>query len=78
MSNLGFWGYGENGSLFSGSTGNYFEGFGGQAHSLGDLESCKKVKKKSHLKGKAFISLIFLKKIFGLENLNVFTFVLTC
>ena len=41
-----------------GSTGNYFQGFGGQAHSFGDLGSPakKKRKKKSHLKGKAFIS----------------------
>ena len=32
----GFWGSGENGYLFSGITGDYFQGFGEQAHSLGD------------------------------------------
>ena len=59
------------------STGNYFQGFGEQAHSFGDLwSSGKKLiinKKKSHLKGKAFI---FFKFFFGLDpplgNLNVF------
>ena len=50
-----------------GSTGYYFEGFGQQAHYFGDLGShAKKVKIKSYLKGKAFISFdLFLKKIFG-------------
>ena len=48
-----------------GSTGNYFQGFGEQAHSFEDLGSPAKKFKKSHLKGKAFISFDFLKKIFG-------------
>ena len=39
-----------------GSTGNYFQGFGEQAHSFGDLGSPAK---KSHLKGKACISFFF-------------------
>ena len=40
-----------------GSTGNYFLGFGEQAHSLrGFMEPCKRLFKKSHLKEKAFIS----------------------
>ena len=48
-----------------GSIGNYFQGFGEQAHSLGDLATgspAKKVKKKSHLKGKTFISFDLKKK----------------
>ena len=46
-----------------GSIGNYFQGFWEQAHSFGDLGSpAKKVKQKSHLKGKAFISFDFFKK----------------
>ena len=49
-----------------GSTGNYFQGSGEQAHSFGDLGSPAIKLKKSHLKGKAFISFDFLrKKIFG-------------
>ena len=62
-----------------GSSGNYFQGFGEQAHSLEFSEPCTKVK-KSHLKAKAFI----LFEIIGpqtpppLGNLNVFTYVLTC
>ena len=47
-----------------GSTGNYFQEIGEQAHSFGDLRSPAKSKKKSHLKGKAFILFDFLK-IFG-------------
>ena len=40
-----------------GSTGNYFQGLGEQVHNLRDLGSPEtKSKKKSHLKGKAFIS----------------------
>ena len=38
------------------STGNYFQGFGEQAHSFGYLGRPAKKSKKSHLKGKAFIS----------------------
>ena len=45
-----------------GSTGYYFPGFGEQAHSFGDLGSPAKSKKKSQLKGKAFISFDFFKK----------------
>ena len=45
------------------STDNYFQGFGEQANSFGDLGSPAKKYKKSHLKGKAFISFDFLKKI---------------
>ena len=46
-----------------GSTGNYFQGFGEQAHSYGDLWSpAKKEIKKSYLKGKAIISFDFFKK----------------
>ena len=49
-----------------GSTGNYFQGFGEQAHSLGNLGSPAKKYKKSHLKRKAFILFdFFKKKIFG-------------
>ena len=69
------------------STDNYFQGFGEQANSFGDLGSPAKKYKKSHLKGKAFISFDFLiKKIFGfwgeaprppLANLNLFTFMPT-
>ena len=47
MGPQGFWGSGENGYLFSGScpgsTGNYFQGFGEQAHSFGDSGSPEKV-----------------------------------
>ena len=45
----------------NGSTGNYFQGFGEQAHSLGDLggPAKNKNKKNSYLKGKAFISFDF-------------------
>ena len=54
---LGIW---ENGYLFFmelGSTGNYFQGIGEQAHSFGDLGStAKKLKKNPYPKGKAFIS----------------------
>ena len=83
---LGIWG----GCLFIfrelGRTGNYFQGFGEQAHSFGDLGSPTKSKKKSHLKAKAFISFDFNKdlQLLGgspadpLGNLNVFTFLLTC
>ena len=86
-----FWKSGENGFFIFWelwSTGDYFPGFGEQAHSFGDLGSpAKKFKKKlkTHLKGKAFILFdFFLKKnIFGfsrplLANLNVLTFVLKC
>ena len=45
-----------------GSTGNYFQGFGEQVHSFGDLGSPAKKLKKSHLKGKAFILFDFFKK----------------
>ena len=64
-----------------GSTGNYFQGFGEQAHSFGDLGSPA----KSNLKGNSFILFDFLKKNLQLLKggeprgyLNVFTFVLTC
>ena len=54
----GFWGSGENGYL--GSTSNYFQGFGVQAHSFGDLGSpAKKLKNSTSLR------LIFKKKFFG-------------
>ena len=45
-----------------GSTGNYFQGFGEQVHSFGDLGSPAKKIKKSYLKGKAFILFDFFKK----------------
>ena len=69
-----------------GSTCNYFQGFGEQAHSFGDLGSpAKNSKKKSHLKGKAFISFDFQKISSAsggkppapLRYLIVYTFVLT-
>ena len=42
----------------------YFQGFGEQAPSFWGLrEPCKKVKKKSHLKGKAFISSALKKNL---------------
>ena len=45
-----------------GSTGNYFQGYGEQAHSLGDL-GCpvkkQKINLKSHLKGKSFFLVNF-------------------
>ena len=87
---LGIWGEG----LFIfrelGSTGNYFQGFGEQAHSFGNLGSpAKKQKINFTLKEKPSFRLIFSKKILGLmgvspqtplakSRLNVFTFVLTC
>ena len=46
-----------------GSTGNYFQGFGEQAHSFRDLGSPAKKEKKSHIKGKAFISFDFFLKL---------------
>ena len=67
-----------------GSTGNYFQGFVEQAHSFGDLGSPAKNTNTPHLKGKAFIWFDFFFKICGFwrdvpfENLNVFTFMLTC
>ena len=45
-----------------GTTGNYFQGFGEQAYRFGDLGSHAKKKKKTHLKGKAFISSDFFFK----------------
>ena len=45
-----------------GSTCNYFQGFGEQAHSFGDLGRTAKNLKKSHLKGKAFISFDFFQQ----------------
>ena len=46
-----------------GSNGNYFQGFGEQAHSFGDLGSpTEKFFLKSHLKGKAFITFDFFSK----------------
>ena len=72
----------------AGGTGNYFQGFGEQAHNLGDLGSpAKKYKKNLTLKEKPSFHMIFFKKIFGFlrkaprppfANLNAFTFVLTC
>ena len=41
----GFWGSGENGYLFSGSTGNYFRGAREQAHNFGDIGSLAKKQK---------------------------------
>ena len=79
---LGIWG--ERLFIFRelGSTGNYFQEFGEQAHSFWDLGSPEKVMKKIRLKGKAFISFDFFKKILRppdpLGNLNVFATVLTC
>ena len=71
-----------------GSTGNYFQGFGEQAHSFGDLGSPAKKKQKNFtLKEKPSFHLIFSKNFFGfwgeaphtpLGYLNVFAFVLTC
>ena len=75
------------------STGNYFQGFGEQAHSFGDLGSTAKSKKISPLR-KSLHSFDFFPKNSsaswgggggggrvggggGLENLNVVTFVLT-
>ena len=70
-----------------GSTINYFQGFGEQAHSFGDLGSpAKKVKhefKNFTLKEKPSFRLIFLNSFSAsagsfqtpLHNLNVFTFV---
>ena len=49
-----------------GSICNYFQGFGEQAHSFGDLGSPAK-SKKYHLKGNAFISFIY----FFLKNLRL-------
>ena len=51
-----------------GSTGNYFQRLGEQAHNLGDLGSLAhkvKNKLKKNLREKTFISFDFLKKIFG-------------
>ena len=48
-----------------GSTGNYFQVFGEQVHSFGELGIPAKKLKKSHLKRKAFILLIFSKNFFG-------------
>ena len=45
-----------------GSTGNYFQGSGEQAHSFGDLGSPAKKILKTHLKGKACISFDFFLK----------------
>ena len=56
---LGVWGiWGEWLFIFRklDSTGNYFQEFREHAHSFGDLGSPAKKQKKSHLKGKAFIS----------------------
>ena len=74
-----------------GSICNYFQGFGGQAHTFLDIiGSPAKKKKKTHLKEKAFISFDFFQKILQLLGgrggrtplhlawLNVITFVLIC
>ena len=42
----GFWGSGENGYLFSGSTGNYLRGAREPAHNFWDLGSLAKKGKK--------------------------------
>ena len=50
LSPRGFGGSGENGYLFSGSTGNYFHEFGEQVHSFGDLGGpAKKLKKLKNI-----------------------------
>ena len=47
-----------------GSTGNYFQAFGEQVHSFGDLGiPAKKVKKNLTLKEKPSFCLIFFQKI---------------
>ena len=68
-----------------GNTGNYFQAFGVQVHSFGDLGiPAKKVKKNLTLKEKPSFCLIFFQKISSadpphpLEYLNVLTFLLTC
>ena len=61
----GFWESGENVYLFSGSWGTLviiFRDLGSKLIVLGFREPCKKVLKKSHLKGKAFISFDFFFK----------------
>ena len=64
----GFWGSENNGYLFSGSWGVlviiFMDLGGGQAHSFRDLgcPAKKSKKKKSHIKGKAFIVFDCLKK----------------
>ena len=82
---LGIWGKWLYMFMELGSTCNYFQGFGGQAHSFGDLRShAKKVKKNLTLKENPSFHLIFWKKSSAsrppspLENLNVFSFVYTC
>ena len=70
MGPQGFGGSGENGYLFSGEwgcTGNYFRDLGSKLVVWGFREPCKKVKLKSHLKEKAFISFDFLY-IFGFRK----------
>ena len=63
---MGIW---ENGYLFFmelGSTGNYFQGIGEQAHSFGDLGStAKKFKKNLTLKEKPSFRLIKSLQLMG-------------
>ena len=89
MGPQGFWRSGENCFLFIfrelGSTGDYYQGFWEQAHSFGDFGSPVKSKKKSRLKGSAFISFDLKNKSSAsgrkpsrppFEKVNVFPFVL--
>ena len=46
-----------------GSTGNYFQGFGEQAHSFGDLGNPSKKAKNLTLKKKPSFRLIFKKNL---------------
>ena len=66
-----------------GSNGNYFQDVGSKLIVWGIYGAQQKSKKKSHLKGNAFISFDFLKKNLRLPQTplgksNIFTFVLTC
>ena len=66
-----------------GSTGNYFQGFGEQVHSFGDLGSPAKSQKNLTLMEKPSFCLILQKISLAdppppLGYLNVFTFLLTC
>ena len=79
----GFWGSGENGYLFSGSWGALVIIFRDLGSKLIDLGSPEKKFKKSHLKGKAFISFDCFKNSSASGGspqgyLNVLTFVLIC
>ena len=67
-----------------GSTCNYFQGFGEQVQSFGNLGSpVKNLKKNSHYKGKAFISFDFLNlRLLGGVNpktpWEIYMYLLSC